>query len=162
MTRCLVPMPVAVPAGWKRVMRVGVVAVVVAVGVLVLHLLVLVFVRVGLRKMKHDAGPHQQHTGKHCRQDAAGTVARTGFARRRRDRLRAQSSLLPARPARLRSGAHRLGIRVRPVRRCAVRVRARRTQRARLDASSWKRRSLFSPPRCRASSQRTSSARRRA
>ena len=78
MPRCLVLMSMAVPARWKRIMRMRMVAVVVAVGVLVFRLVMHVFVRMAFCQMKHDARGHQHRTGEH-----PGTAA--AFTERKRE-----------------------------------------------------------------------------
>ncbi len=61
----LVTVPVAVFTRRHDVVRVIVVAVVVAVRVLVLERLVLMFMSVRLRQVQHDAGEHQHAAGGH-------------------------------------------------------------------------------------------------
>ncbi len=60
-----VPMQMAVLAHRQRLVRVHVVAVVMAVGVLVFHIVVLVFVRMAFCEMKQDAAGHQHRASKH-------------------------------------------------------------------------------------------------
>ena len=74
----LVPMQVAVLTDWQRVVGMGVVPVVMAVGMFMLRFVVLMFMPVTFRQMKHDARGHQHRTDQH-----PGTAA--AFAQQERE-----------------------------------------------------------------------------